>query len=747
MKRSTRVWMGGFMVGSMLAAAACGAAGGVSQMRLPGSQFRSPFPSGATGANPSEQRRQVQSPRLRSSGATDSAQGSLPQGLSQSLTRAITRPRNAVFSSRASTVGVGAPPDLNGEHFISVRTGYGVTGDGNILKTANGGRTWEVAAHAASASFSYLSWHGAVGVASGLTPNFGTPLSIPTLAVTVDNGLKWKFIHPLLPNSVSGSDQTYQMVVHPVSIRLMVLLPEPAFVGGNTKAPPILVSADGGANFHTFTLPKGWQPTGGFAAVSGGKMALALTNGVNGEQGVAIVRVGSHTVEIHAARLPVGLYSLAYRSGMLYAAGGTFPEYSTPVANAIYKINLGDPSQFTPLYVLHNARGHNYQPIVSLRVSSSGVMYALQGGVPPGANGPSQGRLLISRDGGRAFVRSAARGSTLTVFGHKIWLLTGPNPWAYSEAAPNDLYSSNEGRTFTTLPWNNRAQGAIWAQTGSPGVNYVAAGGGLWQTADRGRKVSRVALPVSSPYSSVQSVGLGKRWALRWQDTLSRPLVRLTSNGGKTWNLVSIPPAIDTLDSASILTGGWMALVGHAALQEFDSLYISGDGGRQWVTVPVPFGQSSGMSVDFLSAKTGYAVSGLPLDQQWPPSPYLFRTVNGGRAWTRIPLGQWSFVSANDVTSVGKTVIFSGLAGVSIHRAGISFNEIARARSLLVEMDANGADVRVYNLDGHIPMSISFSTANDGVMTTADGQVYATDDGGAVWRNVQLQSRLISPAY
>ncbi len=736
MKRSTHVWMSGFMVGSMLAAA-YGAAGGVSHMRLPGSQFRSPFPVDATGANPSEQRRHVQSPRLRSSGADHSTQG----GLAQSLAQAISRPRNAVFISRASTVGVNAPPDLNGEHFISGRTGYGVTGDGNILRTANGGGTWKVAVHAASASFSYLSWHGAVGVASGLTPNTGTPLSIPTLAVTVDNGLKWKFIHPLLPSSVSGSDQTYQMVAHPLSSRLLVLLPEPAFVGGYTKAPPILVSTDGGANFHTFTLPKGWQPTGGFAAVSGEKMALALSNSVNDEQGIAIVNVVTRTAAIHGARLPVGLYGLAYRSGILYAAGGTFPEYSTPVANAIYKINLSNPRQFTPLYVLHNVRGHNYQPIVSLRVSSSGVMYALQGGVPPGANGPGQGRLLISRDGGRAFVRSAARGSTLTVFGHKIWLLTGPNPWAYSEATPNDLYSSNEGRRFITLPWNNKALGATWAQTGSPGVVYVAVGGELWQMTDRGRKMSRVALPVSSPFSSVQYAGLGKRWALRWQDTLSRPLVRVTSNGGKAWNPVSIPPAIDTLDSASILPGGWMALVGHAMRQEFDSLYIGGDGGRQWVTVRLPFGQSSGMSVDFLSVKTGYAVSGLPLDQQWPPSPYLFRTVNGGREWTRIPLGPWSFVSANDMTSAGKTVVFSGLAGVSIHRAGVSFNELAQSRSLLVEMDANGSGVRVYNLGGHIPMSISFSTANDGAMTTADGQVYATDDGGAVWRHVQLQNQ------
>ena len=641
----------------------------------------------------------------------------------------------AIFDVGPS-IAAPAPQDLNGEHFLTDKIGYAITGNGDILKSTDGGELWRSVAHAPSSTFSSLSWQGSVGVASGLVSTMGEYSYVPTLGITADNGRRWEFVHPKLPNVVLSTNTAYSLEVHPLSKKCMVVLPPPAVQMDVSF--PLEVSTDGGETFHPIELPEGWNVTGGFAALSSNSMALTMTNNKTGESAVAVVSTRTSSVRLIKKRLPVELYALDMApSGVLYAAGGTFDKYAQPVADAIYSVSL-KKNAFAPISEIPRKTGTLYNPFIQIDVRRRGVIYALEGGLVQGQNGPSRGNLIVTYDDGRHWRTTSGTGSTITVHHRSLWLLSGPSSWNFPVAPIKDFYSSNGGRGFSMLPWNRNGVKATWAQMGSSQQIYVGTNAGIDTVSTKG-EWARSSLPAATTVSAVSYAGLGHRTQIKWWSTLSNTLVEVSSDGGRHWRSLSLPQADLTIDGVSAYSNGRIAISGHPAMSEFDSLYITRDFGGKWTTVHQPFGQRYGMSIDFATKTLGYATYGVPVGDETISTPFLYLTTDGGVHWRPVSLGTWTWLSSADLSSFNDTVVFAGLSG-NVAPKGVGSNTLSGSDAILIFYPPNGAGTRAYNLGRHFPTSVSFANRLDGVMTTMDGRLYVTTDGGARWRLVSVQS-------
>ena len=295
----------------------------------------------------------------------------------------------------------------------------------------------------------------------------------------------------------------------------------------------------------------------------------------------------------------------------------------------------------------------------------------------------------------------------------------------------------------------------------SRSVGWAWSPDAVWWTADGGRHW-RLETPTPLPHDAtltVQVVSRDVAWvAVTTSLTQKPPLpVWITTTHGTHWKRTSSPPHNDGISYVTAASGhvAWVAtdMVGASGTESM-VLDATVDGGTTWTllpssvtsqmmaqpdehpqsTHPIPaFGDKSG--VVFASPQEGFITGGQT--GQTAESAMLWRTIDGGNNWLRVPLPaqpgavlNWTFAPTFFTAQNGVMAVEANnteLATYATHDGGRTWT----AGSLLPFTTQLGGPLW------------SFATMNSGLYlaktTNAQGAItgatlYATADGGRSWK-------------
>ncbi len=171
------------------------------------------------------------------------------------------------------------------------------------------------------------------------------------------------------------------------------------------------------------------------------------------------------------------------------------------------------------------------------------------------------------------------------------------------------------------------SSGYIWPQIGG-GVAPVV----LWQTLDGGRtwaKLRAVPLPPLGTLGAASFLAARAEWTGWLADSSG---LSATDDSGRTWRLISGAPSLDGVDLVSPSFGvGWSGPTNGRI-----RLWRTADGGRHWSRLPLPAaltgdaslaganGSQVPVSASFISPSVGWLIA----------DGATWRTTDGGRNWS-----------------------------------------------------------------------------------------------------------------
>jgi photosystem II stability/assembly factor-like uncharacterized protein len=342
-----------------------------------------------------------------------------------------------------------------------------------------------------------------------------------------------------------------------------------------------------------------------------------------------------------------------------------------------------------------------------------------------------------------------------------------------SAAGPRPASTLASARHLTTLPYISD-MGLF-----SPGAGWAANGVGFYLTSDDGVHWRRVPVfegDVVANLGPVASVGRqhlfaagpgGKGYGTCGHPTHPAPNVGIfpigvvfaSSDGGASWRSSTIP-ACALPFGLSFVSAEMGFAVTTAGAFPGGSLDLTTDGARTWRPVgATPFVGS----IDFASRLDGWGVAA-PGSAARPLSANgaLYRTINGGRTWQRVPI--CAGAANHGVAVICGTPRFFGTndgvvpAGVIDHRTGVD--------SLVVFTTTDGGahwsrhtlpadpDLRDYfsaadkysTINGSLRLAVPFSapTPSDWVVFVGP-RLYTTSDGGRRWSTITPRPTFTAP--
>jgi|SRR5581483_902335 len=278
---------------------------------------------------------------------------------------------------------------------------------------------------------------------------------------------------------------------------------------------------------------------------------------------------------------------------------------------------------------------------------ADGYLYAAKVGAlaaPPATPG-----VFVTHDGGRTWVQSPLNGpvATIVVGARDDWAMVG----SCDPSCSYQLFvSSDRGRSWQATSLHIAGVPATPVRSGPVGWVYVADPGTpgppqLWYSGDDGRHWSQrssgcpgadSASLAAASSEDLWLVCAGQPGAGSQDKTMLR-----SRDGGLQWQAVatsglgatplgSIPP-VGYLSSIAAVSdqAGWMAL-------DRGTMYVTKDGGVTWAQAPGwPPPELFFGDLQFLDRQHGWAAA---TEGAYSPGNGIYRTVDGGQTWHRIPL-------------------------------------------------------------------------------------------------------------
>ncbi|ASS67936.1 MULTISPECIES: hypothetical protein [unclassified Paenibacillus] len=300
-------------------------------------------------------------------------------------------------------------------------------------------------------------------------------------------------------------------------------------------------------------------------------------------------------------------------------------------------------------------------------------------------------------------------------------------------AVPADAGAGNaasRGR-LTGMQWLDGDHGYAWERTGDK-FYRTDNGGEDWQDA---------APPAASAFPG----GLDAGKAVYFFDAMhgwicmapdqGPTLVFRTDDGGRTWKESRLPVRTEPTGMQFVTPSqGWLMTSADAAMGSTEkTLYVTADGGLSWKPSAGSSyaGEAKGMlpereavtGMHFTDASNGWLAFG-----SHDPAPVLYRTKDGGKAWSKVRIEP-----ASDVRYGAGGPEFPG-GQAQFGFALVYLNEGADRRRLDAYVTNDGGNhwsFQPWNLE----RAAAFADARHG-WGWRNGGLVATADGGSSWREI-----------
>lgn len=240
---------------------------------------------------------------------------------------------------------------------------------------------------------------------------------------------------------------------------------------------------------------------------------------------------------------------------------------------------------------------------------------------------------------------------------------------------------------------------------------------------------------------SIQFLNSLDGWAL------TETQVIRTNDGGITWYNVTPPNVTETGYSAELIaldnSHVWLLRADYDNYPNSGFLYRTSDGGLAWTEITTPF---SGANIQFLDANNGWALADLGVGAG-SNAVAVYQTTDGGASWTQKYINDPNSPNAGDSLPLGG--LKGGIVPVNMQTAYVYGVTYASGSVYLFRTDDSGANWSAVTLPlppgaenfelGIDADQMKFVTANDAfIVVRLTGEVYqsavyVTHDAGNTW--------------
>ncbi len=487
-------------------------------------------------------------------------------------------------------------------------SGYAAGATSVLQRTTDGGESWATVWRGRDI---VLHW---VGTIAGAVVAAGVGRRGPLLVESADGGDSWHEVPVAisLPTATARAAQGggaawywATSTLYFANQRVGFAYPN-AMYGEDAASPGLLFrTTDGGRRWAPVPFPGG-TPSGGLAFVDAthgfatGLSALSATGSELRRCTSQIWRTSDAGASWRAVPGTCAGYMLTSLSfptpGRGYAGGGNYAKYGLAPQLAVLSTADGGRRWSQVFATAKSAAvpGEGYGgPFGELHFYDATHGVALAGGCTMGANGPCQGQVWWTSDGGRSWSAQDERGSQLAVAGHS----------------------------------------GAWLAGGTPGSNV------LWRSGDGGRSWAPVASTGKARLSGLLAAG-----EQLWVGTEAGQFI--SEDGGQAWH--SVPAAAIAAEGGPL--GGPVAELGASGLvvvqTGVSTVWVSDDGGRTGQAFAIAgLGEAGTSAVSFANSEDGLALgegSCAAFKPVTPPISFPLRrstvvaTDDGGASWQAV---------------------------------------------------------------------------------------------------------------